>query len=71
MGRVKGEHGLHRILVLHEEGANVAAIAAALNCEDYRTPAGQRWRSSNVARAIADVAQRTNVAGPAPMTGTG
>jgi len=49
---VTNEHGLHRILRLHHEGASLATIAAALNGDDYHTPHGSRWHSASVARVI-------------------
>jgi EAL domain-containing protein (putative c-di-GMP-specific phosphodiesterase class I) len=52
---VTNEHGLHRILLLHREGASLITIAASLNNDGYRTPVGLRWHSSSVARAITDV----------------
>jgi diguanylate cyclase (GGDEF)-like protein/PAS domain S-box-containing protein len=48
------EHGLHRILRLHHDGASLSTIAAALNGDDYHTPHGSRWHSTSVARAITD-----------------
>ena len=48
------EHGLARLLVLHQKGASLATIAAALNVDGYLTPKGLRWHSTSVARAIAD-----------------
>lgn len=50
---VTAEHGLHRILALHEQGASPATIAAALNSQGYRTPAGTRWHVKTVARVVA------------------
>jgi diguanylate cyclase (GGDEF)-like protein/PAS domain S-box-containing protein len=50
------EHGKHRIVQLHRQGASLATIAAALNAEAYRSPSGQRWHTSSVARVIADLA---------------
>ncbi|TAL23257.1 MAG: EAL domain-containing protein [Frankiales bacterium] len=43
-----------RILVLHAEGASLHTIAAALNAEGRRTPAGPRWTTKTVARVVAD-----------------
>jgi diguanylate cyclase (GGDEF)-like protein/PAS domain S-box-containing protein len=51
---VTNEHGLHRMQRLHGAGASLATIAAALNAEDFHTPAGLRWHSASVARALAD-----------------
>jgi EAL domain-containing protein (putative c-di-GMP-specific phosphodiesterase class I) len=53
VARVTNEHGLHRIRRLHRDGASLATIAAALNASDFRTPAGQRWHGTSVARVIA------------------
>jgi diguanylate cyclase (GGDEF)-like protein len=46
-------HGLRRLLELHQDGAPVAAIAATLNAEGVRTPAGRRWHRTSVARVLA------------------
>ena len=43
-----------RILALHAEGASLHTIAAALNAEGRRTPAGPRWTTKTVARVVAD-----------------
>jgi diguanylate cyclase (GGDEF)-like protein/PAS domain S-box-containing protein len=53
---VRSEHGLERLLALHQEGASLATVAAALNREGFRTPAGMRWHRTSVARAVADAA---------------
>ena len=42
-----------RILALHAEGASLHTIAAALNAEGLRTPAGPRWTTKTVARVVA------------------
>ncbi|HLI53698.1 MAG TPA: EAL domain-containing protein [Acidimicrobiales bacterium] len=42
-----------RMVELQTEGASLATIAAALNSEGSRTPAGRRWHSISVARALA------------------
>ena len=42
-----------RILQLHDEGASLHTVAAALNAEGRRTPAGVRWHTRSVARVIA------------------
>jgi diguanylate cyclase (GGDEF)-like protein/PAS domain S-box-containing protein len=65
--RVTNEHGRHRIFRLHQDGASLATIAAALTSEGYRSPAGQRWHSSSVARVLADAAAdaRQKAADPA------
>lgn len=49
------EHGLGRLMQLHHSGASLATIAAALNTQGYRTPAGTRWHRVTVARTISDV----------------
>jgi EAL domain-containing protein (putative c-di-GMP-specific phosphodiesterase class I) len=54
--------GLRRLLELHQYGAPLATIAAALNAEGFRTPAGVRWQPSSVARVIAHQIRR--FAGP-------
>jgi hypothetical protein len=53
---VSVDHGLHRMLRMHNEGASLNTIAAALNAEGYRTPSGQRWHRTTVARSITEVA---------------
>jgi diguanylate cyclase (GGDEF)-like protein/PAS domain S-box-containing protein len=53
---VTNEHGLHRICRLHRDGASLATIAAAINAEDFHTPAGLRWHSASVARVLAELA---------------
>jgi hypothetical protein len=55
-------HGVQRLLELHQDGASVAVIAATLNAEGFRTPAGVRWHRSSVARVIAHQIRRS--AGP-------
>lgn len=52
--RASREHGLHRLLVLHQGGASLRSIAAALNSEGFRTPVGSRWHPTSVASVIAD-----------------
>jgi diguanylate cyclase (GGDEF)-like protein len=52
------EPWLSRMRYLHAEGASAATIAAALNTEGHRTPAGVRWQASTVQRAMAEVEQR-------------
>jgi diguanylate cyclase (GGDEF)-like protein/PAS domain S-box-containing protein len=56
---VEPEHGLHRLLALHREGASLATVAAALNSEGFRTPGGSRWHRTSVARVVADAAYRS------------
>ncbi|MDX6198686.1 MAG: hypothetical protein QOJ79_1837 [Actinomycetota bacterium] len=53
---VTNEHGLHRIVQLHTAGASLATIAAALNAEQFHSPAGHRWHPASVARVIVDIA---------------
>ena len=48
-----------RILELHSEGASLHTIAAALNAEGRRTPAGPRWTTKTVARVVAAAARTT------------
>jgi EAL domain-containing protein (putative c-di-GMP-specific phosphodiesterase class I) len=43
-----------RIMALHQAGASLTTIAAALNAENLTTSAGLRWHRSSVARVIAD-----------------
>jgi diguanylate cyclase (GGDEF)-like protein/PAS domain S-box-containing protein len=50
------QHGLHRIMRLHRDGASLGTIAAALNAEGYRNPRGNRWHRATVAAVISDVA---------------
>jgi diguanylate cyclase (GGDEF)-like protein len=45
---VTADHGLLRIVALHQGGASPASIAAALNREDFRSPQGQRWHARTV-----------------------
>jgi diguanylate cyclase (GGDEF)-like protein/PAS domain S-box-containing protein len=42
-----------RLLALHQEGASLHTIAAALNAEGSRTPQGPRWTTTSVARVVA------------------
>ena len=53
---VSPEHGGERLLQLHRDGASLTTIAAALNSEGFRTPAGSRWHRSTVARTVAQAA---------------
>src|SRR4051794_17462837 len=57
-GEVTAEHGLRRLLQLHQEGQSPTTIAAALNTAGYRTPSGQRWHPRTVTRALARLALR-------------
>jgi len=43
-----------RIIALHQAGASLTTIAAALNAENLTTVRGLRWHRSSVARVIAD-----------------
>jgi diguanylate cyclase (GGDEF)-like protein/PAS domain S-box-containing protein len=45
-------HGFTRMLALHRDAASPWTIAAALNAEDFRTPRGNRWHRTSVARAL-------------------
>ena len=47
-----------RILQLHRQGASLHTIAAALNAEGRRTPAGPRWTPTTVARVVASLSRR-------------
>ncbi|HVU71678.1 MAG TPA: EAL domain-containing protein [Mycobacteriales bacterium] len=57
------EHGLHRLLELHGDGASLMTIAAALNAEGFASPGGARWHHRAVARALADAIPRQRQAG--------
>jgi diguanylate cyclase (GGDEF)-like protein len=50
--RASRDHGLHRLLELHRNGASLRTIASALNSEGYRTAAGARWHPTSVATVI-------------------
>ena len=54
--QVTAEHGLHRLMQMHREGASLTTIAAGLNAEGFRTPRGARWHRATVARVISDTA---------------
>jgi diguanylate cyclase (GGDEF)-like protein len=56
---VSGVHGLARLLELHRGGAPLDTIAAALDAEGFRTPAGRRWHRSTVARFISQRIRRS------------
>jgi diguanylate cyclase (GGDEF)-like protein/PAS domain S-box-containing protein len=43
-----------RIIALHQSGASLTTIAAALNADNLTTERGLRWHRSSVARVIAD-----------------
>jgi diguanylate cyclase (GGDEF)-like protein len=49
---ITAEHGLLRIVALHQSGASSASIAAALNREEFRSPQGQRWHARTVDAAL-------------------
>lgn len=49
---ITAEHGLLRIVALHQSGASSASIAAALNREEFRSPQGQRWHARAVDAAL-------------------
>jgi diguanylate cyclase (GGDEF)-like protein/PAS domain S-box-containing protein len=53
---VTAEHGLRRLIQLHQEGQSATTVAAALNAAGFRTPSGQRWHQRTVTRAIARLA---------------
>jgi hypothetical protein len=53
---VRAEHGLRRLLQLHQEGQSPTTIAAALNAAGFRTPTGARWHSRTVGRSLARLA---------------
>ena len=61
---ITNEHGLHRIVQLHRDGASLATIAAALNAENYPSPTHMRWHSASVARVIADMAYAASKSRP-------
>jgi len=49
---ITADHGLLRIVALHQSGASPASIAAALNREEFRSPQGQRWHARTVEAAL-------------------
>ncbi|MBV9098229.1 MAG: EAL domain-containing protein [Frankiaceae bacterium] len=51
----RAEHGLSRLMQLHHSGASLTTIAAALNTQGFRTPAGTRWHAVTVARTISEI----------------
>ena len=57
---VTAEHGLLRLLQLHQAGQSPTTIAAALNADGFRTPVGQRWHQRTVSRTIARLALPTS-----------
>jgi hypothetical protein len=64
-------HGLRRLFELHQDGASVATIAATLDAEAFRTPAGRRRHRSSVAGVIAQRIRRYAAAPEAwPATGS-
>ena len=56
---VADAHGVERLLELHRDGAPIDTIAAALDAEGFRTPAGRRWHPSSVARLISQRIRRS------------
>jgi diguanylate cyclase (GGDEF)-like protein/PAS domain S-box-containing protein len=48
------EAAVARIIALHQAGASLTTIAAALNADNLTTARGLRWHRSSVARVIAD-----------------
>ena len=48
------EAAVGRIIALHQAGASLTTIAAALNADKLTTARGLRWHRSSVARVIAD-----------------
>ncbi|MBB3084101.1 EAL domain-containing protein [Geodermatophilus sabuli] len=54
-----GAHGVERLLELHRDGASIDTIAAELDAEGFRTPAGRRWLPSSVARVISQRIRRS------------
>ena len=56
---VADAHGVERLLELHRDGAPIDTIAAALDAEGFRTPAGRRWHPSTVARLISQRIRRS------------
>jgi predicted signal transduction protein with EAL and GGDEF domain len=57
-----------RILELHLQGASLHTVAAAVNAEGRRTPAGPRWTTTTVARVIAELARPGGAVAPASGT---
>jgi diguanylate cyclase (GGDEF)-like protein/PAS domain S-box-containing protein len=53
--RVTNEHGLHRIIALHDVGGSSTTIAASLNADGFHTPRGLRWHTNTVSRVIRDL----------------
>jgi diguanylate cyclase (GGDEF)-like protein/PAS domain S-box-containing protein len=53
---VRAEHGLTRLLQLHQAGQSPATIAAALNAAGFRTPGGQRWHRRTVSLTVTRLA---------------
>jgi hypothetical protein len=56
---VADAHGIERLLELHRGRASIDTIAAALDAEGFRTPAGRRWRPQRVARVISERIRRS------------
>jgi diguanylate cyclase (GGDEF)-like protein/PAS domain S-box-containing protein len=47
------DHGLKRLIEMHQGGASLDTIAAALNQEGFKTPSVLRWHRTSVAQVIA------------------
>jgi diguanylate cyclase (GGDEF)-like protein/PAS domain S-box-containing protein len=45
---------LRTVLAMHESGASMTTIAARLNADGVRTPAGSRWHPRTVARVVTE-----------------
>jgi EAL domain-containing protein (putative c-di-GMP-specific phosphodiesterase class I) len=58
------DHGLKRLIEMHQGGASLATIAAALNKEGFKTPSLLRWHRSTVAQVVADTFYPQRVAPP-------
>jgi EAL domain-containing protein (putative c-di-GMP-specific phosphodiesterase class I) len=56
---VTDAHGVGKLLALHRGGASLDTIAAALDAEGFRTPAGRRWHPSSVGRLISQRIRRS------------
>jgi hypothetical protein len=48
------DHGLERLIEMHQGGASLETIAAALNREGFKTPSLLRWHRSTVAQVVAN-----------------
>ncbi len=56
-GAHEEEAAAEQILALHQQGASLHTIAAALNAEGLRTATGPRWTTTTVARVVARLSQ--------------